>query len=712
MKKMIAIVTVLALMIGIFQVPGGVFAEEKTQISLKQAIEIAKTTLNLKTDGFEFNSSYMENQNGFNVWSLNWNNTKTNTESINVSVDSSNGEIVSVGWYTPYEQPKSRIPKHTKAEALKAAEAWAAKLQGDKFKLTKVKENPSHDYYSKYSDVYAFEFVRVQDGVEVAPNMMTVQLDKNTLNLRYFYMVWDNKALPSKAKAITLDKAKDLFKSKLGIELTYNLIYNNPTTEPKAVLAYSLKKGNSPIDAISGELLTNMMRIYYAMDKVGATVAQAEAVKVTPQEQSALDNSSKYISKEDAVKAALKYITIDSGMTLERANLYPGYHNINASWNLEWKSAADKDGSYKYLNAQVDAITKELNHYSTYSYNEKIEKGAKLIEKEAAKKLAEDFLKKIQPEKFAKTEYRDSKDLYGYGIMPAYQNDYNFNFIRVENGIPCPSNSLNVSVNQYTGQVISYNANWMNIEFPKPENVISLEKAYETLFNKVKFAMEYTYHYPTMNDYDKKELRLAYALENTTIMMDAKTGEMIGYDGNPVKPTEKLTYTDIKGNKAEDEINVLIDMGILVPESTTFAPDANMLQKNFIKLVVNSLQEYYPAPVAKDANLYDNFYAEAIRRKLITEADKNPDAVITRQDAAKILVRALNYGVIAEKGSMFAANFKDAASLTAANKGYAVMAAELGIVPAVDGSFLPAKAITRGDAAEFIVNYLKCETSL
>ena len=712
MKKFIALLSVFALLFGVFQIPGGVLAEEQPQVSLKQAIEIAKNTLSLNTEGFEFNSSYIENQNGSNIWSLSWNNTKTNNENINVSIDSNKGEIISVGWYTPYEQPKSRIPKHTKAEALEAAEAWAAKLQGEKFKLTKLKEIPNQDYYNKYSDVYSFEFVRVQDGIEVSPNNITVQLDKNNLKLRYFNVIWDSTTLPAKIKAFSLDQAKELFKSKLGLELTYNFIYDNPNNEPKAILVYTLKNGNSPIDAISGEILNNMYRMYYGLDMKGKAAKSEATAAITPQEQTALDDNYKYITKTEAEQVVKQYIKLDENMKLERANLYPGYQKINATWNLEWKYTSADGKSVKYVNAQIDAVTKEFKSLYTNFNSENPEKGTTEISKEQAKNLAEEFLTKVQPDKFKNTQYKEIEDIYSIK-MPTYQNGYSFNYIRVENGVPSPSNSLSISINEFTGEVTSYNTNWLDVSFPAPDKAITLDKAYEALFSNVKFGMEYTYNYPSINDYNNKEIRLAYVLENVNILMDAGSGKMLNYDGTPVKPAEKLAYTDIKGNKAEDEINTLIDMGILVPENTIYAPESNMLQKDFIKLLVSSLQDYYyPMSEAKTENLYDNYYNEAIRRKLIAENEKNPDAVVAREDAAKMIVRAMNYGVLAEKSNMFAASFTDAIKISPAYKGYVVIAAELGIIPAVSSYIYPTKSITRGDAAEIIVNYLKSETSL
>lgn len=712
MKRFIALLTMFVLLAGMFQFSGVVYAEEKA-ITLKQAIEFAKKGLSLKTDGFEFNSSYTENQNGYNLWVLNWNNTKTNNESISVSIDASNGEIVSVYWYTPYQQPTSRIPKYSKDQALKAAQEWAAKLQGAKFKLTKLNTTSQNDYYSKYADVFSFEFVRVQDGVPVSPNTISVQLDKNTLKLRSFNIIWDKQSLPSKAKAFGLDKAKEYFMNKLGLELTYNLVYSGTNNEPKVVLAYTLKNGNAPIDAISGELLKNMYRVYYGLEKGSADMAAPQST-ITPEEQNELEKNNNYISKADAEQAVLQHIKLDENMKLERANLYPGYNKMNAAWSLEWRYTDVESKAYKYIYAQVDAVTKELRSFNSSNSNEKLTKDMTAMTKEQAKKLAEEFLNKIQPEKFKKTQYRETTDLYGgFGIMPPYQNGYSFNYIRVENGIPFPSNSLNITVNEYTGEVTNYNYNWMNITLPAPSKVISLEKAYEILFSKVKFEMQYLHHYPDMNNYDKREMKLAYALENINILIDANSGTMINYDGTPVKPVDKVSYTDIKGNKAEEEIKLLVEMSILIPEGTKYQPNAKMLQKDFIKLLVSSLQDYYqPMPAVKAEAQYDNVYAEAIRRKIITAADKKPEAVVTRQDAAKMIIRAMNFGVVAEKSNMFALNFKDAKKIKTSYKGYIAMAAEFGIITPVKSYFNPTNSITRGDAAEFIVNYLKCDTSL
>jgi hypothetical protein len=708
-KRLIAFLTIFVLLGAMIQVPGAVYAADQPKVTLKQAIEIVKSNLNLNTEGLVFNSSYVANQGGLNLWSLNWSDSKNNSENISVSVDANQGDIVSISWWTPSEQPTSKLPKYSRADAQKEAEKWAATLQGERFKSTKLEED-INKYYSKYSDVYSFEFVRVQNGINVTPNNITVQIDKNTLKLKYFNMMWDKNQLADKSKAFNLDKAKEIFKTKLGLELTYNLIYGDANTAPKAVLAYTLKNGNYPIDAVTGELLNSNIMYPYRInaEKKDESVATG-AVVITREEQLELDKTSRYISKEDAEKIARQFVAIDNNMKLQSANLYSGHNDTNASWSLQWNYASKDNNTYKYLNIQVDAVTKELTGLYTSTNNSK---DKTVISKEDAKKVAEAFLSKVQPEKFKKTTFKEVSTSV-YKLMPSNLDTYSFNYVRTENGVPCPANSMDITIDKHTGQIVSFSSSWNNINFPAPSNTISPDKAYDTLFSKLKFDMNYTYHYPNSNDYDSRELKLAYILENNNIIIDAKNGQMLNDDGTPAKTAETFQYTDIKGNKAEAAINTLVDMGILIPESTTYAPDTKMLQKDFVKLLMNSLQpEVYVMPAAKTENPYDNFYTEAIRKKILTASEKNPDAAVTRQDAAKMILRAMNYGVIAEKSGMFATNFKDASKLTAAYKGYAVMAAEFGIIPTADGSFNPDTVITKGDAAQFIVNYMKCNTSL
>jgi len=78
-------------------------------------------------------------------------------------------------------------------------------------------------------------------------------------------------------------------------------------------------------------------------------------------------------------------------------------------------------------------------------------------------------------------------------------------------------------------------------------------------------------------------------------------------------------------------------------------------------------------------------------------------------EASRMTVKALGVGFVADLGSIFNLNLKDAASITAENKGYAAIAAALGIVDTSAGSFVPGLELTKAETAGMLISYLKVD---
>jgi hypothetical protein len=114
---------------------------------------------------------------------------------------------------------------------------------------------------------------------------------------------------------------------------------------------------------------------------------------------------------------------------------------------------------------------------------------------------------------------------------------------------------------------------------------------------------------------------------------------------------------------------------------------------------------------ASQTNEYDSYYEQAIQKKIISAKDKKPDAEITRQDAAKMLVKLLGVGFVADMSNIYINNFKDSKAIKDNFKGYAVIASELGILTADKGSFNPGGKITRGEAASILIKTMKVDIS-
>ena len=718
MKRVLSILLALTLVFSTISMVS--MAETKAKIDLRKAIEIAKEKLQLKTEGYDFNSNYTQ-AGDVKRWDLNWTSKQGQQTHINASIDADTGELIAMSEWGPYTPPTSRLPKYTREDALKAAVKFAKAMSPDKFKQTKLQNQyPNGIPYDFYSDTYNFSYTRQYGGIAADFNGIYVNIDKNTLKVRSYHLAWDKGVFPDGKKAMVTEKAKKLFEEKLGLELAYHLVQDGTSKDPKVVLVYNLKNGNIPIDAITGDLLHNsyMGPMFSGAAKEAMINSTADAA-ITPQEQKVIDDLGKFISQEKAIEALKNYLPISDKYTLSHASLNNGYNGENAFWSFSWNySDTSKElriaPNYGYIYGAVDAVTGEIRNFqiNTSDMNQPGTDKAKL-EKAQAKEIAEHFLKTIQPDKFKSTEYRDS--LYE---SPRFENQtsYSFNYIRKANGIACPFNSINVTVNANTGEITSYGLSWSNIKLPAPTGVISLSQAYKNLYSKADFSMRYIKLYDYSGYSEKVDIKLAYVLNNFN-MIDAKTGTFVGYNGQPIKELKPATFSDTKGHKAEKDIALLAEMNII--EASTngkFSPNAKILQKDFIKLLVRSLEPMY-YPMYKEAGTtssseYEAYYNQAIQRKILTAKDKKPDGFVTREQAAKMVLRAMNLGYAAELSGIYNVSFKDAKAIGKDNVGYAVLANRIGIIPAVNGSFNPATHLTKGDTASVLVRYMKTDMGL
>uniref|UniRef100_UPI003569DFAC S-layer homology domain-containing protein n=1 Tax=Lutispora sp. TaxID=2828727 RepID=UPI003569DFAC len=100
----------------------------------------------------------------------------------------------------------------------------------------------------------------------------------------------------------------------------------------------------------------------------------------------------------------------------------------------------------------------------------------------------------------------------------------------------------------------------------------------------------------------------------------------------------------------------------------------------------------------------------AISRKIITEKEKNPDSELTRSQAAKMLVKAMNLGFIADKSEIFALNYKDNESISKEMRGYVAIVTGLNIMSGKEGGlFAPEDKLTRAEAAATLVRFLEVD---
>lgn len=721
MRKILAGILTLMMIFTLVNVtPGSAFASasriSEQKVKLADAIDSAKNLLDINTDNYNFNYNYNENRNGLSSWDLNWNSKKNTGGSIYVSVNSETGDITSFNSWDPGTgQTTTKIPKYSKEKAYEAVLKFVKKLAPLKFPQTALKDNKTSTYYDMpiNSDTYSFNFTRQVNGLDFSENGINISIDKNTLNVRNYSLTWDNGSFADPAKAIGLEKAKKAFENKSGIELSYNIItdYNTKTQTP--ILVYTLKDGGNTIDALTGELLPNNYNIMYsekAMDKANIKGAAAR----TPEEQKSIDASDKYISKDAAIEEAKKYLTIDDLAKLGSSSLYVNDIDNSGTWNLYWDRNDIAKKISDGMSASVDAVTGKIKSFSMYGNDFYPDKEIPVnYTTQQAIGIAQKFINTLEPDKFKMTTQVVNPSV----TVPDKITDYNFNYVGSINGAKCNFDNFNITVNAFTGKIMNYSMNWNAIKLPTADGALKLEAAYKALYDKAKYNLKYIRTYNYNNDISKSgnvEIKLAYVLEDFSGMLDANNGTFLDYNGKPVVEQKAIKYTDIKGYQGENDISLLVDMGIIDDSSDTFRPNSAILQKDFIKMLIKSLgQSYVLYDVAKkdDNSAYNSYYDTAIQKNIITESQRKPDTEITRQEAAKLLIRTMGIGYLGEANNLFNLSLKDAKLIPNNYKGYVALATGLKILSSTNGSFNGAKKLTRGQTATAIVNYLKVDTN-
>lgn len=444
-------------------IPVKVNAQDK--ISLNKAVEIAKSSFNLNTEGLILKQNYIENLDGTKMYELNWYSKKTNNMSISVLINAENGEIMNMNLWDDTSYNAKKIPKYPKSTAQKIAEDLIKKIQPNKYNQVKLSDKQYNYYdYDYYSNLYTFNFIRTVDGIEFPDNNIIISIDKNNLKVKSYYLNWDNIDLPNTSN-ITLEEAKNIFKEKLGLELSYSMVYNVKLNKNIPILVYSLKEGNLPIDANTGDIIRNSYAVPY-LKEISKLNGSNQSSNITTDEQKEIDFSNKYITKEKAIEISKKYLPLDDNYKLNSANLYSSSDENNASWYLYWDYNDSSKNIYNYMNAVVDAVNGNIKafYYGGSDFDQPSKDKTPLYDKEQCRKIAEEFIKNIYPEKSSQIEYREIND---YSILSSenYTSPiYYFKYVRKNDGIVYNFNNIYINVNNYTGKVCGFNINWTDIQ--------------------------------------------------------------------------------------------------------------------------------------------------------------------------------------------------------------------------------------------------------
>jgi len=738
LKRWFALVLSIVVMLTL-ALPMQSFAANMDQ-SLENAIKIAKTKFVIP-DTYKFSStiSIDDPKDGTKkMFYLSWNNPDaTSGGNISVNIDE-NGRVMSYYRYSPSDYTTAKkLPKISRQDARKKADEYIKKI--DLTLLSKLKYDDSTQNNNLDSS-YNFTYYRVENGLPVFSNQASLSISRETGALQNYNLNWtDDLAFPSLTGIITEKKAEDFYKSNLGLKMIYKYSYIDNVLKAYAVYSPMYDNTGYAVDAFTGERLQldyNYYGMYYdkgvgnSAMKSSKGMGGAAEVTLNPDELKAVEDAGKLITVEQAEKIvrSTAFLGLTDDFKLSNSNLNQNWPvRTSYVWNLYFnKEAKDTTDSYNdYMSISIDAKTGEIVSFDKSNpYKEGVTAKYDL---NASKAAVEKFLNDNYPvikKQLVYDELKSSNSQFYGKVMPP---SINFKYNRLANGIEFPDNGVTINYDTVNGTITNFNLIWFETTFPAIDKVLPIADVYGKLFANVGLELQYKMKTPEMKintpEMDSKiipvptpqtkpDMKAVYALKpNKPFVFDANTGDQLDGEGKIYKEPKPVSYTDIAGNAAEKQIMVLAENGIYL-EGTEFKPKAAILQKDFLSLIMKTLNNYYYGPVITPNSTKEEvatFYANLSKEGIVYATEKAPDSAVTREDAVKFIIRALKYDKVADIKGIYNCSYKDKSEINPSLIGYVTIAAGLKIDTGLKGYFNPKAKLTRANAAVMIYNYLQVQ---
>lgn len=605
-------------------------------------------------------------------------------------------------YFEPVNQADALFPaKVSKDEAQTIAQNYVKKFaNGEQYQLDKS-NNSLYYYYSNQLLTepirYQFSFVRTENNIEVADQRMEVVVLGNG-EIVQFYRYPDSAAKSTFDGASNVkDKQEALAKVKgnLNLQLQYQVTYNYRSDKRDVKLVYTPVTQFTGISALNGQWLTPN----------GFTETAPKNREIEKIAEQPLKPRQGALTVEEAKRLATELLTINS----DEVKLV--VESVEERENPDGREIISIYYMYDYGNGgsgtsiEFDKATGEIVQYHNIKNDvlrmigEKPKSDAKISSSEALEK-ALGYLKEWVP---------SSLHNYIKPIAEPYSDEdfgaYSFTFPRVVNGIVVNGDDINVSIG-FDGSLNSLYVNSGEIkEWPSTEGILSKEEATKRYEESTNVKLQYA---KDMSVKDSKHYSLIYAPvynDNFATLLDASTGEWTSMFGGQ-------DYPIVSHDKAEEELNFLIQNNILEIKDSNFNADASVTKGEALEILLRSISYFYEGGLPQQEEAHQSFdnigpdheYYQVVERAVgmgILDTEKsefNANADISREELAVWSIRALGLEQAAKHQDIYKLDVKDAKDIT--YKGYAALADALDILPAEQGLFNPKKSVTYADLAE------------
>ena len=485
---------------------------------------------------------------------------------------------------------------------------------------------------------------------------------------------------------------------------------------------YRLKPpGRFFLNALTGEVVDSKVLDFY-FDEMGyggrgeqsMNKAKMEAgSSLTPAENKAVKETVDLISADRAQEIAAKELEVPKGYTVGGRNL-ERYYGVPGSrvWNIQFADSEKK----KWIRVSLDARSGGLVSFSKdQRFNpEDIYKEPQVrVSAEQAQKTAEDLIKKLQPGKFGQVIFRQWEPEMGPWVKTGkyVPGAYNLVYARMVNGVVYPENGFRLRVDTTTGEVTSYQVTWLEAGFPSVQGVIDTVSANEKFLAGHPLVLEYGRGHQRLEGRRESDYYLIYRpREGIGVMLDAINGQEIDYHGKPVVKKDNGHFTDISGHPAEDDIRLLAGEGIVLGNGGLFRPDDPATGAEVLAMLVKaySRQDFMPITESGKDPWYKPVFEKARARGMLDGGmTVDPEGSLSRLQLSRLGINAGGWGKLAGIPRIFKLEIADAGSIPVEYRGYAASALAMGLIDQESGNFNPERAVTRGEAATFLVRLLK-----
>ena len=642
------------------------YADEESFVT--KAVNVVKNKIDIPKNYTEFNSKVTV-EPGTQYAYFTWYGDDDEFNSggqINVTVDDKLRIISFSRYFYGSFNGNYKLSLYTSEDAEAEAKSFIEKACPEFYPYTKLVEQE----YSVHRNFepYEFKFVRYENGLPCYDNYIDVVVDSNNCMVSSFEVEWIdyNKIYPSDTRLSREDAIASMY-SNIGMIKEYAKKSNGDL-----YVRYSdLSDGVNYINAYTGNTV-NTNYVSNGSYKNALTVQKdfdfwyADSKFDEEYAMSVVGNNPFIPLDPSYILGGIQYLQDDYGSYLYM--YYDDYSGNTKTYIVDVVS-----GDIRYF----DYYQKEIG---TVNYN---------YDASQCEKIAESFA--LNYEK----SFVDKCKLLNYNNQKNYNGEdiYYFNYTRFINDIVYDNNGLLIGVSRSTGEVVSVRTGWDSVNVTEYSSTITNEQAFEKYIETVGFELQYV---TSKSMTQQMELRAVYAPNQLSdIYIDAITCEVVDNYGNIIND-EKITYSDIYGDVAMEQIETLYACGIF-DEAEKFYPADNVLLCDFLLWMCRAID-------CADYNNISEISEKMIELGIVNYEDLISNPPITMETGIKYIVSYLGYDEIAKLPDTFKTDFVDEGMISSNMIGYAAIAKGLKIFKG--NAFMPNEYIKRNVAAQILFNLI------